>query len=161
MLKNQKVFIDFASWMLRCNMNFWMKNQSKNEVEYRHRFLIDFWLIFRQFLDPKSLQNRSRNAIKTDQAKKDSDLRGSEGWKELSRGPQDGWWQKGCVWKNSSPASRGHGEPPPKSGVNPSPSESRQLGLTRVLSLPCENTRKKPSFEHGARSQGKIPAVPP
>ena len=40
-----------------------MKNQSKNEVEYRHRFLIDFWSIFGPFLEPKSLQNRFRSGF--------------------------------------------------------------------------------------------------
>ena len=40
-----------------------MKNRSKNEVEYGHRFLIDFWLIFGPFLEPKSLQNRFRSGF--------------------------------------------------------------------------------------------------
>ena len=40
-----------------------MKNRSKNEVEYRHRFLIDFWSIVGQFLEPKSLQNRLQSCF--------------------------------------------------------------------------------------------------
>ena len=44
-------------------MNFWIKNEAKNEVTYRHRFLIDFWSIFGPFLEPKSLQNRFRSGF--------------------------------------------------------------------------------------------------
>ena len=39
------------------------KKHSKNEVTYRHRFLIDFWSIFGPFLEPKSLQNRFRSGF--------------------------------------------------------------------------------------------------
>ena len=40
-----------------------MENRSKNEVEYRHRFSIDFWLIFGPFLEAKSVQNRFRSGL--------------------------------------------------------------------------------------------------
>ena len=40
-----------------------MKNRSKSEVEYRHRFLIFFWSIFESFLEPKSLQDRFRSGF--------------------------------------------------------------------------------------------------
>ena len=44
-------------------MNFWIKNEAKNEVTYRHRFLIDFWSIFGPFLEPKSVQNRFQSGF--------------------------------------------------------------------------------------------------
>ena len=39
------------------------KDQKNNEVEYRHRFLIDFWWIFGQFSERKSVQNRFRSGF--------------------------------------------------------------------------------------------------
>ena len=40
-----------------------MKNRLKNQVEYRPPSRIDFWTIFLQFLEQKSIQNRSRSGF--------------------------------------------------------------------------------------------------
>ena len=63
MLKNQKVFVDFACSGLRAKTKIWRKNWSKNEVEYKLRFLIDFRSIFATFLEPKSFQKRSHSNV--------------------------------------------------------------------------------------------------
>ena len=49
-----------------CKAKFWMKNRLKNEVEYRHRFSIDFWSIFGANWDGKSTKNRSKTGSSTD-----------------------------------------------------------------------------------------------
>ena len=64
MLKNHWFFNDFARSGVWCTMEFWMKKLLKNEVEYRHWLWFDFGLIFRPFLEPKSLQNRFRSGFR-------------------------------------------------------------------------------------------------
>ena len=63
MFKNWGVFLNFKGSSVCSFERKVIKNQSKNEVEYRHRFLIDFWSIFGPFLEPKSLQNRFRSGF--------------------------------------------------------------------------------------------------
>ena len=66
-----------------------MKNPSKNEVEYRHRFLTDFWLIFGPFLEPKSVQNRFRSGLGR-ALHEDSDLKLKKERSGLNGSPQTG-----------------------------------------------------------------------
>ena len=63
MLKNWGVCLDFKVSGACSFERKVIKNQSKNEVEYRHRFLIDFLWIFGPILEPKSFQNRFRSGF--------------------------------------------------------------------------------------------------